>query len=106
MTAPPRAGRTPGCRTPRTGERQLVDVAGAQILPGERGGQPFLPTPEEALHRSQAGHRSAAAPWVLAVAEAVVQGGVADTEPIALALRPGVPVEQTHTGQGAYALVF
>src|SRR5258708_2862170 len=34
-------------------ERQLVDPTRAQIVAGQRGRQPTLPAPEEALHRAR-----------------------------------------------------
>src|ERR1700747_2908193 len=95
--------RAPGCRTLEPpgirdlelAKRQLVDVSGVQIRAGERGGQPLLPAPKEALHR--AGSEPVAdllqRQGVLAITEAVVQGGVADAEALTLALRPGVPIE-------------
>src|SRR6202165_731825 len=85
----------PGIRDLKLAKRQLVDVARAQVLGCPRAGQPLLPTPKEALHRARA--ESVADPrqhlGVIAAAEPVVQRGVADAEPSALPLRPGVPVE-------------
>src|ERR1700752_1412371 len=35
-------------------KRQLVDIPGAQIPAGQRGGPPLLPAPEEGFHRAGA----------------------------------------------------
>src|SRR6476661_5886568 len=95
--------RAPGRRSvkhPSVGDlelakRQLVDVAGAHIRAGQRRGQPPLPAPEEALHRTRAEPVADLLQrhGIRTVTEAVVQGGVADAGPSALPLRPGVPVE-------------
>src|SRR5262245_1034651 len=85
----------PGVGDFELAKRQLVDITDAHIRPRQRRGQPPLPAPEEAFHRARA--EPVTDPLqcggILAVPEAVVQGGVADADPLALALRPGVPVE-------------
>ena len=93
----------PGVGDLELAKRQLVDVAGAHIRAGQRRGQPLVPAPEEGLHR--AGSEPVAdllqRCGVLTVTEAVVQGGVADAAPFALALRPGVPVQPDPHRPGA-----
>ena len=70
---------------------------------GQRRRQPPLPAPEEALDRTRT--QLIADPLqrlrVGAVAEAIVQGGVADSEPVTLALRSGVGVESDSHWPGA-----
>lgn len=76
----------PGVGDLELAKRQLVDVPGAQVGTRERGGQPLLPAPQEALYR--AGAKLVADPLqrrgVLTITKAVVQRGVADAEPLAL----------------------
>ena len=43
----------PGVGDLELAERQLLDISGAQVLTGQRGRQPPLPAPEEALHRAR-----------------------------------------------------
>src|SRR6476646_9578469 len=76
----------PGVGDLELAKRQLVDVTGAHIGPGQRRGQTRLPAPEEAFHRARSEPVADRLQrrGVLAVTEAVVQGGVADAEPVAL----------------------
>jgi hypothetical protein len=87
--------KDPGIGDLELAERQLIDIPGAQVLAGERRGQPALPAPEEA--GDSTGPEPVADPLqqrrLSAGGKPVIQRGVADAGLGQLPLGPLVPVD-------------